>query len=124
MKIINGKQLAYMPNGTVFSDIIDKYFDPNGANGDMTINGLNIMCGHDDTFTPESGIFNGCLHMLGYVSCRGIEIEDEDEYDQFSTIIDTDMNDYTEQDWVVVFDKEEIEKIIENLKWALNGCFD
>ena len=34
-----------MPNGTVFSDITDKYFDPNGANGDMTINGINIMCG-------------------------------------------------------------------------------
>lgn len=34
MKIINGKELAHMPNGTVFSDIDDKNFDPNGSNGD------------------------------------------------------------------------------------------
>ena len=26
-----------MPDGTVFSDIVDSYFDPNGANGDMTM---------------------------------------------------------------------------------------
>lgn len=56
MKIINGKQLGFMPNGTVFSDISDEYFRPNGGNGDMTIN----------------------------------------------MIYDTDSNDYTEHDWVVV----------------------
>lgn len=71
MKIINGKQLGYMPNGTVFSDITDKYFDPNGANGDMTINGINIMCGHGSWAPTESGQFNGVLHMLNYVPCAG-----------------------------------------------------
>ena len=127
MKIINGKELAHMPNGTVFSDIRDPYFDPNGSNGDMTINGLSIMCGHDSYFTPESGMFNGCIHMLKYVSCHGTKVEDRDDYDkcnQFTDIIDTDMNDYTEDDWVVVFDEHEIKKIIENLQWALKGCID
>lgn len=38
MRIINGKQLGFMLNGTVFSDITDEYFRPNGENGDMTIN--------------------------------------------------------------------------------------
>lgn len=123
MKIINGKQLAHMPNGTVFSDIIDPYFDPNDRNIDMIINGLNIMCGHDNYFTPEFGKFNGCIHMLNYISCNGIEVEN-DVYDQFSNIIDTDMNDYTGEDWVVVFDEHEIKKIIENLQWALKGCID
>lgn len=76
MKIINGKELGFMPDGTVFSDIIDKHFDPNGVNGDMNINGLNIMCGHDDTWCPvESGKFNGVLHMLGYVPCTGTYVD-------------------------------------------------
>ena len=127
MKIINGKQLGFMPDGTVFSDIVDSHFDPNGANGDMTINGINIMCGHGEWCPVESGRFNGVLHMLNYIPCTGTYVDtynengkvDEDFWD---TATDTDSNDYTENDWVVVYEKEEVEKIIENLQWALNGC--
>ena len=127
MKIINGKELGFMPNGTVFSDITDECFLPDGANGDMIINGLHIMCGHDNKWCPvESGRFNGVLHMLNYVSCTGTEVVswDEDDDGCFGSIVDTDSNDYTENDWVVVYEKEEIEKIIENLQWALKGCAD
>ena len=124
MKIINGKELANMPNGTVYSDIIDDYFDPNGANGDMTINGLNIMDGHDDKYCPVgSGFFNGVLHMLNYVTCTKTCVNEYDR-DFGNTLTDTDQNDYTEDDWVVVYEREEIEKIIENLQWALRGCKD
>lgn len=122
MKIINGKQLGFMPDGTVFSDIIDEYFDPKkGRSGDMTINGLNIMCGHSKWCPVESGTFNGVLHMIGYVSCHDTYVEGDDDY-YWNTITDTDSNDYLENDWVVVYEKKDIEKIIENLQWALNGC--
>lgn len=121
MKIINGKQLGFMPDGTVFSDIRDNYFDPKGANGDMTINGLNIMCGHGKWCPVESGRFNGVLHMLGYVSCYGTYVEGDDD-DYWNTVTDTDFNDYDEDDWVVVYEKNDIENIIKNLQWALNGC--
>lgn len=129
MKIINGKELGFMPDGTVFSDIIDKHFDPNGVNGDMYINGLNIMCGHSTWCPVESGRFNGVLHMLGYVPCTGTYVDTyngEKGVDElyWDTITDTDSNDYTENDWVVVYEKEEIKKIISNLLWALNGCED
>lgn len=124
MKIINGKELANMPNGTVFSDIIDDYFDPNGANGDMTINGLHIMDGHDEKYCPVgSGRFNGVLHMFNYVSCTKTCVDTYDE-DFWNTLTDIDQNDYTEDDWVVVYEREEIEKIIKNLQWALRGCKD
>lgn len=122
MKIINGKQLGFMPDGTVFSDIVDRYFDPKGANGDMNINGLNIMCGHGTWCPIESGRFNGVLHMLGYVPCYGTYVEYDD--DDWNSITDTDSNDYDENDWVVVYEKKDVEKIIENLQWALNGCKD
>lgn len=122
MKIINGKQLGYMPNGTVFSDI-ESRFDPNDTNGDMDINGLNILAGHDNSeyFSQKSGRFHGVLHMLGYVSCCGTEV-DEKNPDDWDDLTDTDSNDYTEDDWVIVYEKWEIEKIIKNLQWALKGC--
>lgn len=121
MKIINGKQLGYMPNGTVFSDIYDENFDPNGNNGDIEINGLHIMAGHSKYFPEESGRFNGVLHMINYISCTETEVDEKDP-DDWTGLCDTDSNDYTENDWVVVYDRWEIEKIIENLQWALNGC--
>ena len=121
MKIINGKELGFMPNGTVFSDIIDKSFVPSDATYglDATINGLHILCGHDSYFTKETGKFNGVMHMLDVVSCFNKDITEQPDWD---TLTDTDSNDYTEDDYVVVYEKEEVEKIIENLQWALNGC--
>ena len=127
MKIINGKQLAHMPNGTVFSDITDSNFEPDGNNGDMTINGLHIMCGHDesdDYWSTKGGHFNGVLHMLDYVTCYETTPEDGGFFDEeeWNSTIDTDNNDYDENDWVVVYDENEVMAIIRNLCWALNGC--
>lgn len=127
MKIINGKQLGFMPDGTVFSDIKDDGFDPNGINGDMSIHGLYIMCGHGTYCPAESGKFNGVLHMLDYIPCTGTYVltyNNKNGVDEFywNTVDDTDSNDYTEEDWVVVYEKEEVEKIISNLLWALDGC--
>lgn len=130
MKIINGIELANMPNGTVFSDIVDNNFEPNGVNGDMTINGLHIMDGHDEKYSPVgSGFFNGVLHMLNYIPCTGTYVDTNNENGNvdeefWDTLTDTDQNDYTKDDWVVVYEKEEVEKIIENLQWALRGCRD
>ena len=120
VKIINGRELGFMPNGTVFSDIDDNYFG-NIEYLDATINGLHILCGHDDSIFPESsGKFNGVLHMLDTVSCHNKEIDEQPDW----AIYDTDFNDYDENDYVVVYEKEDIEKIIENLQWALQGCCD
>jgi hypothetical protein len=125
MKIINGIQLADMPNGTVFSDITDSHFDPNGSNGDMTINGLHIMCGHDDKYCPVgSGRFNGVLHMIDYVTYYKTETEISGRYDEelWNKTTDTDSNDYDKNDWVVVYNKEEVRAMIRNLTWVLTGC--
>lgn len=121
MKIINGKELGFMPNGTIFSDIIDKDFVPSGAKYglDVTINGLHILCGHCSGLPESSGKFNGVLHMLDSVSCFNKEITEQPDW---YSITDTDYNDYTENDYVVVYEKEEIENIIKQLQWALNGC--
>ena len=122
MKIIDGKELGFMPNGTVFSEIIDGEFDPKNAKYeiDATINGLHILCGHDDFFPESSGKFNGVVHMLDTVKCFNKEIHTTIE--DWSESYDTDFNDYDEHVHFVVYEKEEIEGIIKNLQWALNGC--
>ncbi len=125
MRIISQKELGYMPNGTVFSEITDPNFYK-GINGHMEINGLNIICGHDsaDTrFTPEAGHFNGCLHMLDYVSHTN-KICDNEEFDEddWFTTTDTCEFDYDNDRYFVIYSKDEIKAIIRNLKWALNGC--
>ena len=58
MKIINGKELGHMPNGTVFSDIKDTDFNPNYFAGDVFINGLNIMCGYDKSLNSKNMLSN------------------------------------------------------------------
>lgn len=130
MKIINGKQLGYMPNGTVFSDMDASLFNKYYGNGSIPLQGLHIMCGHNDSWFPvESGMFNGVLHMVDYVHCLdGRIVYDFNDpnggnpEDYWDTITDTDFNDYNENDLVLVYEKEDVEKLIENLQWALNEC--
>lgn len=115
MKFIKGKQLGYLPNGSVYSEIVDGYYG--GYNyEDIIISGLRIMCGHDSNLPPESGDFCGSLHMADCITRVDRDIG------LWTVACDDAMVDYTENDWFVVFDKEEVQIMIENLQWALNGC--
>lgn len=126
MKIVNLAELSIMPNGTVFSEINDPHFYK-GIIGDMNIDGLNVMCGHDDRWCPvESGKFNGVLHMLNYVSlCKdsngNIDIEGDYTFDEFAAT-DTTEYDYDKNAMFVVYDKTDVIEIINVLQWALTGC--
>ena len=124
MKIVNIKELAHMPNGTVFSEIVDDNFGK--CNGDMDIDGLNILCGHteDGYFSENSGHFCCVLHMLDYVE---VKMDRQDGYILLEnsiseTTTDTCDHDYDENSYFVVYEESDILKIIDNLTWALNGC--
>lgn len=117
MKIISQKELGYMPNGTVYSEITDPNFKI--YNGDAEIRGLHIICGHDNAgyFSAEGGHFNGVLHMLEYVTHSGTEcLMDADEWD---TATDTTEFDYDKDKYFVVYSSDDIKAIINNLQWAL-----
>ena len=117
MIIISQKELGYMPNGTVYSEITDPNFKI--YNGDAEIRGLNIICGHDNDgyFSAEGGHFNGVLHMLEYVTHQGAEcIIDEDEW---HVVTDTTEFEYDKDDYFVVYSPDDIKAIIDNLQWAL-----
>ena len=126
MKVVNLEELSRMPNGTVFSRIIDEHFY-RGIMGDMAIDGLNIMCGHDDMCCPvKSGKFNGVLHMLNYVPLYreldgSVDIDGDYEFIDYA-ITDTARHDYDKNDMFVVYDNTDIIEIINVLQWALTGC--
>lgn len=125
MKIISQKELGYMPNGTVFSKIVDPNFY-RGVNGDMDINGLSIICGHDendDYSSSESGHFHACVHMLEYVSQQNKVCKNEDyNEDYWFDSIDTCEYDYDKDRYFVIYSQDDIKAIIRNLEWALRGC--
>ena len=126
MKVVNLEELSRMPNGTVFSEINDPSFYK-GAIGDISIDGLSIMCGHDDKWCPvKSGNFCGVLHMLSYVPLRrdskgNAYIEGDYPFNDYG-ITDTAKCDYEESDMFVVYDKTDVIEIINTLQWALTGC--
>ena len=117
MKVVNGKDIGKYPNGTVFAVINDPHYPE--YSGDMNINGLNIICGSDG-----NGHFNGVCHLLNDIDVDGTVI-DEYNTNQFWYIpTDTVEWDYDENDWLVVFEKKDIEKIIASLIWAYYGTED
>ena len=115
MRIIKARDLKDELNGTVYSDITDKHFLE--YDGDVKINGLNILYGHDQ-YCPVGKSFNGVLHMLNYVTCEDqqpIYTSDKD----WLSITDTAMCDYEKDEYVVIYDKHEVCLIIKNLLRAL-----
>ena len=126
MKVVNLEELSRMPNGTVFSKITDESFYK-GIIGDMDIDGLNVMCGHDETWCPiNSGKFNGILHMLNYVplyreSDGSVDIDGDYEFTDYA-ITDTAKHDYDKNDMFVIYDKTDVIEIINVFQWALTGC--
>lgn len=118
MKIIKARDLKDEPNGVIYSKITDEHFDPNGNNGDIEINGLNILVGHDDAYNPVGKGFNGVIHMLNYVTCYKTAVLETDPF-EFMECTDTAMHDYEEDEYVVVYTKDEIRSLINTLAWSL-----
>ena len=120
MKLIKAKKLGFEEPGTVFSEVSsfsknrinelgDKCFD------DIELCGFSIMCGGD-----RNGFFHACLHIPDYVTLdhgKPVRISDDD----WNSTCDTSTADFDEDDWVIVWDKDEVQHIIDNLKWAING---
>ena len=122
MRIVNLEELSRLPNGTVFSEVVSPYFYKGGG-GDMTIDGLNIMCGQSDH--SSDGLFNGVLHFLNYVTINRKKPNNEacleDDHPSYG-VCDTAKCDYETETIFVVYDETDIIEMINVLQWALTGC--
>lgn len=105
MRIVNKKELATMPNGTVFM-----LYRP-----DMVYDEIHIITGHYD---DNSG-WNGELTLDPFIE------KDKDDRDYFYTqwcTVDTATCDYNDNQLFAVFSKTEVVQMINCLQWALTGC--
>lgn len=102
MKIVSRDELAKMPNGTVFSYL----------NGGYTIEGFEIITGRYDDGNDG---FNGTLSLEPSFNW------DNDSSERITNweTIDTAHYDFNEDSLFVVYNKNEIQEIIQWLKWAI-----
>lgn len=120
MRLIKAKKLGFEPAGTVFSDISRHSNERinelgNHCFDDVELMGFSIMCGGDD-----NGFFHACLDIPNYVSLdygEPVFLTDE----EWKSTCDTSTADFNEDEWVIVWDKSEVQHIIDNLTWAING---
>lgn len=115
MKIITLETLKTMPNGTVFSQI-DVW-------GNFE-NGIRILTGR---FEDKEG-FNGEMELCPSLELNEyVEMKKDREYPTEWVTCDGSHVDYEESQLFAVFSKQEIEKMIKALQWALTdlkGDFD
>lgn len=117
MKIVNKYELALMPAGTAFYVL-----DENGFIGKGSEKGLLIL--ESDTFYGYDGkpMFNGVCylepdHKEGSYGCFR-EDELPDQFELFC--VDTDSNDFTDEDKFLVLEPEELKMIIDYLQ----NCYE
>ena len=119
MRLIKARDLGYEPAGTIFSNVSD--FSAERVNrlkdkcyDDIEISGFNLMCGGD-----ERGFFHACIHMPNYVSLdKGVPIRLSSK--DWLEPSDTSTADYEEKDLVIVWDRDEIQHMIDIFQLALN----
>jgi hypothetical protein len=118
MRLVNREELGRQPNGTVFSEITDENFY-RGIIGDMDIDQLTVICGHNEEFE----FFDGTVGLPKYISIsRENGIRDLDyTFDEYVST-DNSLYDYDENSMFIVYDKTDIVEIINVLQWALSGC--
>ena len=86
----------------------DKCYD------DIEISGFNLMCGGD-----ERGFFHACIHMPSYISLdKGVPIRLSSK--DWLEPSDTSTADYEEKDLVIVWDRDEIQHMIDIFQLALD----
>lgn len=119
MRLIKARDLGYEPAGTIFSNVSD--FSAERVNrlkdkcyDDIEISGFNLMCGGD-----KRGFFHACIHMPSYVSLdKGVPILLSDK--DWLEPCDTSTADYEEKDLVIVWDRDEIQHMIDIFQLALD----
>lgn len=116
MKIMNKKQFAQTPNGTVYC-----LFKPSYLYDEICIKTGYFLSGGSPTF-------NGIIHLFPMpVSADAPDYGYDDkpssttEYETDHASVDTTLDDYDDHQLFAVFSKNEVQRMIDVLTWALSG---
>lgn len=111
MKIVDYETFIRMPSGTIFAP-----YTPCALIGRLSI---KIDEGH---FNNNVHTFNGVMELTPWLGDNCTLFKIGDEMGASFEIYDGDNNDYSDYEMFVVFDWNDVDKLIQVLEWAKGGC--
>ena len=111
MKLVDYKTFIRMPAGTIFAP-----YKPCVLEEELSI---KVDAGRE---IDDEHWFNGVMHLSPWIDdYTGLwEVGDEEEAE--FEVYDGDNNDYRDYKMFLIFDEKDVDKLIEVLQWAKNGC--
>lgn len=116
MKLVNFEEFCKMPAGTVFAP-----YKPCVLDGILEI---KVDPGRD-YYNKDGTVehwFNGVMPLEPWFDYDCMLFKEGDEEEITFEVYDGDNNDYRDHKLFLVFDSSDIDKMIDVLKWAKNGC--
>ena len=104
MNIVNKQELGKLPNGTVFAQYTPM----------ILYNNIRILTG-----SSNNGSWNGELCLFPFIDDK---LEGGNCLECNWSTVDNTASDYDEDQLFAVFDKPEVQQMINALTWALTGC--
>ena len=109
MRILTKSEFLHCPNGTVFAEWVP----------DMMASPFKIKTGYYKSDSPD--YFNG-EHWNGELSLEPFTWRDNGALCTNWCVVDVSDADYSEDQLFAVFNKAEVQQMINCLTWALTGC--
>lgn len=114
MRIVNFEEFCRMPAGTIFAPYTPCVLEERLA--------IKTDTGKDRDDCFWSHPFNGVMPLEPWLGTDCGVFSIGDTADAEFGIYDGDNNDYRDYDMFLVFDEVDIDRLIEVLMWAKNGC--
>lgn len=111
MKLVDYETFIRLPSGTIFAPYTPCVLEEGLA--------IKVDAGRE---IGDENWFNGVMHLSPWIDdYTGLwEVGDEEEA-EFG-VYDGDNNDYRDYKMFLIFDEKDVDKLIEVLQWAKNGC--
>ena len=118
MEIVDFKTFVRLPAGTIFAP-----YTPCCLTGEIEIK-IDKGRPYFSPYVPERHIFNGTMTLSPWIG-------NSDHYPLFGPgdkapasfeVYDGSNVDYKDHKMFLIFDEKDIDRLIEVLKWAKNGC--
>lgn len=111
MKLVDYKTFIRLPSGTIFAP-----YTPCA-----TLDELAIKVDQGQELKGQY-VFNGVISLTPWIDLYTSLYKVGDEEEAQFEIYDGDSNDYRSYEMFLVFDEKDIDKLINVLQWAKNGC--
>lgn len=115
MKIVDFETFVRMPAGTIFAPYNPCVLEDNLA--------IKVDEGRDSYGSDnyESHWFNGVMSLEPWLGESCLFTPGDQEPASFE-IYDGDNNDYRDYEMFLIFEKEDVDRLIRVLEWAKGGC--